>query len=150
MWEKYCRAGQDTFLIISRSVLLRMRNVSDKSCTENQNTHFVFSNFFSKIVPFMRWCGKNIVERGRTQMAIWRMRIACWIPKATNTHSEYVTLIAFPLLQWLHVGVSKLRHTYIDCIVPFNYISFHQTKVWCLLHIAVCCGLLYSETTELC
>jgi len=31
-----------------------MRNVSDKSCKENQNTHFVFSNFFPKIVPFMR------------------------------------------------------------------------------------------------
>ena len=43
-----------TFLIISRSVLLTMRNVSDKSCTENQNTHFVFSDFFAKIVPFMR------------------------------------------------------------------------------------------------
>jgi len=35
-----------TFSIISRSVLLRMRNVSDKSCGENQNTHFVFGNFF--------------------------------------------------------------------------------------------------------
>jgi hypothetical protein len=23
-----------------------MRNVSDKICTENQNTHFMFSNFF--------------------------------------------------------------------------------------------------------
>jgi len=34
------------FLIISRSFLLRMENVSDKSCRENQNTHFVFSNFF--------------------------------------------------------------------------------------------------------
>jgi len=43
-----------TFLIISRSVLLRMRNVSDKSCRENQNTHFVFSNVFLKIVPFLR------------------------------------------------------------------------------------------------
>jgi hypothetical protein len=43
-----------TFMIISRSVLLRMRNVSDKSCRENQNTHFVFGNTFSKIVPFMR------------------------------------------------------------------------------------------------
>jgi len=42
------------FFIISRSFLLRMRNVSDKSCTENQNTHFVFSNFFFEIVPFMR------------------------------------------------------------------------------------------------
>ena len=28
---------------------------------------------------------KNIVGRGRPQMTIWRMRIACWIPKTTNT-----------------------------------------------------------------
>jgi len=40
---------------------------------------------------------KNFVERGRAQMAIWRMRIACWIPKATDTHTEYVILIDFPL-----------------------------------------------------
>ena len=31
---------QCTFLIISRLVLLRMRNVSDKSCRSDQNTHF--------------------------------------------------------------------------------------------------------------
>jgi hypothetical protein len=30
-----------TFLIISRRILLRMRNVSDKSCRENQNTFSV-------------------------------------------------------------------------------------------------------------
>jgi hypothetical protein len=36
---------QYTFLIVSHSVLLRMRNVSDKICRENQNTHFVFNNF---------------------------------------------------------------------------------------------------------
>ena len=29
-------------------------------------------------------------------MKIQRMRIACWIPKATYIHFEYVTLIAFP------------------------------------------------------
>jgi len=45
---------QYTFLIISRSVLLRMRNISDKSCRENQNIHFVFGNFPAKIVPFIR------------------------------------------------------------------------------------------------
>jgi len=43
-----------TFLIISRLFLLRLRNVSDKSCGANQNTHFVFNNFFPEIVPFMR------------------------------------------------------------------------------------------------
>jgi len=47
-----------TFLIISRSVLLRVQNVSDKSCRKTQNTNFIFNNFFPKIVPFMRKFGK--------------------------------------------------------------------------------------------
>jgi hypothetical protein len=38
-------------------------------------------------------------KASRSQMAIWRMRIPCWTPKATNTHSQYVTLILFPLQQ---------------------------------------------------
>ena len=47
-----------TFMIISRWILLRMGNVSDKSCREKQNTHLVFNNLFPNIVPFMRDCGK--------------------------------------------------------------------------------------------
>ena len=35
-----------------------MRNVSDKTCMENQNTHFVFGNFASKVVPLMRYVEK--------------------------------------------------------------------------------------------
>jgi len=42
---------------------------------------------------------KTVVEWGRPLMTIRRMRIACWIPKATNTHSQYVILIAFTLQQ---------------------------------------------------
>ena len=62
---------------------------------------------------------KNIVERGRPQMTIWRMRIACWIPKVTNTHSEYVILIDFPLQQRMHERSSMLRYMYIVCIVLY-------------------------------
>jgi len=43
-----------TFMIISRSLLLRMRNVSDESCRESPNAHCMFNNFFLKITPFMR------------------------------------------------------------------------------------------------
>jgi len=43
-----------TFMVISRLILLRMRNVSDESCGENQNTHLIFKNVFPKIVPFIR------------------------------------------------------------------------------------------------
>jgi len=51
---------------------------------------------------------KTFVEPDRPQMTIWRTRIACWIPKATNTHSQYVILIAFPLHLSLHERVSML------------------------------------------
>jgi hypothetical protein len=38
---------------------------------------------------------------------------------ATNTHSEYVILIAFPLQQSLHKRAAILRYTYIVCLVKF-------------------------------
>jgi len=56
-----------------------MRNVSDKSCRENQNTLFVFSTLKkNRAINEKTW--KNIVDGCWPQMAIWRMRIACWIP----------------------------------------------------------------------
>ena len=51
---------------------------------------------------------------------IWRIRVAFWIPKATNTHSEYIILTAFPQQQWLHERSSLSRHTYIASFVYIN------------------------------
>jgi hypothetical protein len=44
-------------------------------------------------------------------MTIWRIRTACWIPKSTDTFSEYVTLIAFPRQQWLCERASMLCYS---------------------------------------
>jgi len=74
-----------------------MRNVSDKF-VEKLAIHVLCSiTFFfnSKFMPFMRQCEKNIVEWGRSQMTIWRMRVACWITKATNTHAQVVKYFMF-------------------------------------------------------
>jgi len=60
---------------------------------EKIKTHFVFSIFyFFENRAFYEIMWKNILEQTRPHMTIWRMRIACWIPKATNTHSEYSLL----------------------------------------------------------
>jgi hypothetical protein len=83
-------------MIISRSVLVRLRNVSDKSCRENQNTHFTLYNLFSDNLAVCEIMWKNIAEPDRPQMTVWLMRIACWLNKTTNRHSEYVIPIAFP------------------------------------------------------
>ena len=44
-----------TLMLISRSVLLRMRNISDRSCRENQNTRSFLSKPSPKIVLFMKF-----------------------------------------------------------------------------------------------
>jgi len=42
---------------------------------------------------------KNIVETGRPQMTIWRMRIPFCIFKATDTHLEYTgRFVMFPVV----------------------------------------------------
>jgi hypothetical protein len=81
---------------------------------ENIKTYFIFNNFFIKSCRLLDNAKKN-VQPDRPKMTIWRMRIACWIPKATNIHSRYVILIDFLLQQSLHVHVPMLRCTYPAC-----------------------------------
>jgi len=79
-----------TFLIISRSVLPRMRNAADR-IVQKIKTHFMFNIFFFENSAFFL---SNVIKCGRAREAtgdsvIRRMRFACWITKATDTHSEY-------------------------------------------------------------
>jgi hypothetical protein len=60
---------------------------------------------------------KSIVKPGSPQMKIWSMSVACWVPNATNTHTDCAMLVAFPLQQVLHESASMLRYTYIGCLV---------------------------------
>jgi hypothetical protein len=64
------------------------------------------------------------VEPGRPQMTIWRVHIAYWIHKATNTHRACAVLTAFPLQQWLHERTSMLRYTNIDRLVKRVHSSY--------------------------
>ena len=111
------------FFIITRSVLFRMRNVSDKSCRENQNTHLVFSNYFflqNGAVYEIMW--KNNVHPGRPQMTIWR---ACA----------------------LHAGYLRLQiHTLRIC----NTYSFSTATVVAQtgLNVTLCVHCLYCYKSE--
>jgi len=42
--------------------------------------------FENRVVYEIMW--KNVVDLDRPQMIIWRMRIACCIHKATDTHTH--------------------------------------------------------------
>ena len=122
-------------MIIPCSVFLRMKNVSDK-VVEKVITHILCSiTFFSENLAVYKITCKNTVEPDWPQRTIGR--IAFWICKATNTHSNNVIVIAFPLQQWLYERVSMLRYTYTVClvtrtciylpIIAYSYICSHYT-----------------------
>jgi hypothetical protein len=93
-----------TFMIIFRSVL-RVRNASDTSCTENK------TKIFRKSCSLRDNVEKYGTSRQTTDGKImWRMRFASWITKTTDTHQEYVIILAFPLPKWFHAHALMLRH----------------------------------------
>jgi hypothetical protein len=106
-------------------------------CRENRNTFCVqyFFFFFRKSCRLRNNVEKYCRAGHRPQKTMWRMRIACWLPKVTDTHSEYVIPIAFPRQKWLHERASMLRYTDIACLVSFSrarefvcfYSEFHNT-----------------------
>jgi len=85
---------------------------------QKMKTHILCSiTHFRKSCRFWDNVEKYDIESDKPRMTIWRMRIACWIPKATDTHSEYVILTAVPPEQWVHEYASMLRYTYIALII---------------------------------
>ena len=78
-------------------------------------------------------------------------------PKATNTHSQCVMLIAFPLQQWLHERALLLR-LYVHCLSRYNIIVnlTHLFAFVCLIYsnwivmhgMENCIGICYRE--EMC
>ena len=100
-----------------------MKKFSDESCRENKHTHthththteFMLNNFFSTILPFVTW--KNFVEPGRLQSTTWCMRVACWVPRATDTHPECVIHPALSLQHWLKERSFILTYMNTDCLI---------------------------------
>ena len=89
---------------------LRMRNVSGKSCRENQKTLFTFNTFFRKSC---RLCDhvKKFCRAGQAT----EDSIAHVLNTSGYKYIQYVTLIAFPLQQWLH----ECNTLYVHCLSCF-------------------------------
>ena len=62
------------------------------------------------------------VETGTPQRTIWRMRIACWIIKSTNTSSKHVILIAATMVTRTHRNVRLYLHCLCCSVLRQNYV----------------------------
>jgi hypothetical protein len=87
-----------------------MRNVSDK-IVQKIKIQILCSTTFSenRAVCEIMWKNYGTTRQATDDNITRRMGIVCWITKATDTHSECVTLIAFPRQQWLAECTTTLR-----------------------------------------
>jgi len=88
----------------------------------NPQHNFMLNNFLFYLKSCRFW--DNVEKYGRaghsTDDNIRPLRFACWITKATDTHSEYVILFAFPQQQWLYERASVV-HLYFCCPSCWKY-----------------------------
>jgi hypothetical protein len=121
-----------TCIVIAISCcILKMRNVSDR-CRENQDTRFVFSNFFLKIVRYL-W--DNVEKYCRARQAtvddiVWGMCFACCITKATDKHSKYVIFIALLRHRWL-LECASLLGLDVHCLCCLTLVWHGKWEIWC-------------------
>jgi hypothetical protein len=113
------------------------REIFHTKVIEKIKTHILCSiTFFFENRAIYDIMEKNIEEQGRPLTTIWRMRIACWITKATYMHLEYVIFIAFLLQQLLDKYASMLHYTYIACLVKdldssfFFFLRVFAERMW--------------------
>jgi hypothetical protein len=78
---------------------------------------------------------------------VLRMRFACWIPKPTDTYSEYVILIVFPRQQWLRDRATMLRNQCIAYLVCLIHTVNINTRLDKLQSLAMLQNVVYIVTT---
>jgi hypothetical protein len=91
-------------------ILRRMRNVSEKTCRENESTHLMSKMFSENRAVYEIMWEKYGTARQVTDDNITRcMRTAFRITKAADTNSEYIIITAFPRQQMLRESASVLH-----------------------------------------
>jgi hypothetical protein len=67
-----------------------------------------------------------VQEQATDDNIVWRMRIAYWIPEATNTHTQNVSYVLhFHVSVGYLESVSVLRFTYMVCRVTNSEVTQH-------------------------
>ena len=122
-----------------------------ESCRENQITNVMSSILFPpKIVPFVRQCGKNMVESCRPQKALWRMRIAFLLTNATDTHSECLRLNVFctaTIVTWTRPDVRCMRTLPVSLVMHYLLIRQQKTAKTAGTRSPLGCSDLWSQLT---
>ena len=139
-----------TYMTVSHWILSRMRTVQ-KQVVEKIKTYILCSLTLS---PKSCHLWDNVEKYGRALQTtyddtIWHVCFACWMVKVSDTHSEYVILIALPRQQWYHecAWILCLYVHFLSCycsimtLFVYKLCDIHHLfkfKSWSLLRVIGC------------
>jgi hypothetical protein len=117
-----------TFMTISRWIVLRMRNVSNNSCTENQDTHTLSVQWLF----FRKSC------------RLWECQQIWWSHKPqTISHLRVAYSIRTPIRTHAPVPTPKHTHTHTHCLFTATVVSCTRFNVTLYVHCPSFCYSLY-------
>jgi hypothetical protein len=120
--------GLFTFMIVYGRFLFRMRNVSDR-VLGTIKTHILYSvTFFWK--SCLLW--DNVEKYCRARQAtddyiIWDMHFACWLTKATDTHSGICNTYCFSMAILV---LPTCQNVSLTCTLPVFWIKCLYCWLW--------------------
>ena len=128
-------------------ILLRIRNVSTKSCRENRNNVLCSVTFFPDNHAIYEIMSKNIAEP-ESQQTIWSMRTAWWITKATRAQAHALASTPTPT----HTHAHAQKYTYCLSMARISWTRLSVT--WCIHCLSclvklLCVNVACSETSQL-
>ena len=91
---------------------------------EKIRRHFMLDNVSSENRAIFEpvWQKYGTAGQATDDITIRRMRLARWMTKATDTHSEYVILIVYHSNNDYAIAPQCYVYTYIACLVDSSYI----------------------------
>jgi hypothetical protein len=136
-----------------------MRNILDKRFRENENTRFMFSNFFPKNAQKgHKWRHNMAYARCMLDKQVYMHARAFTRPRArahARTHSQLCNIYCISTGTMKREHASVLRHTYIVCLIGisnqqisflcqnilqffliFVFFNFHYYTYWMFLFTA--------------
>jgi hypothetical protein len=112
------------FVVISRCILLRMRNILDNIVEKKHKIYFpeLFpQNLALHNIMWKKYCGAEQATGNNMAHVLWIMDN--WSYKHTHTHTLRIRNTDFPLQQWLNESASMLRYTYFARLIPFRVLT---------------------------
>jgi hypothetical protein len=141
-----------TFLTVSRGILLRMRNISNKICRKNQNTHFMFNKVFRKSCRLWdnveTWGGARETAHGNMAAPLHAGLVRLHArshtpapvhPQLTHKHSRTRT----------HTDICKIYCFSTATMVLWTRLNVTlRVRVHCLSCYYILCTQTYNKTKE--